>query len=138
MTANENLECREIARRKALWTLAHLAPGDGRANGILDVLDEIDLMESKDTTLPAPPASVEELRRSVPLKPHLIGINIVCESEIPQPWRERFLRASIGSTRVAEGPYATDWHSFLDHWVSEMQHLELHRAARRTTSSAKS
>lgn len=64
MTANENLECREIARRKALWTLAHLAPGDGRANGILDVIDEIDLMESKDTSLPKPPASVEELRRS--------------------------------------------------------------------------
>lgn len=131
MTANEDFVCREIARRKALWTLAHLIPGDTRANGILDILDEIDLQERQDTSLSAPEARVEELRGSVPIKAHPIGISIVCESAIPQPWREQFLRASIGSTRVAKGPYAADWHSFFDQWVSEMQHLALHRAARR-------
>lgn len=135
MASNEDLVCREISRRKALWTLAHLLPGDSRAGGILDVLDEIDLQESQDTSLPGPYANVEELRDSVPLKPHPIGIRIVSESDIPQPWRERFLRASIGSTRVAEGLYAADWHSFLDHWVREMQHLESHRAFLRSMDS---
>jgi hypothetical protein len=46
-------------------------------------------------------------------------------------WRERFIRACVGSTRVAEGLYAHDWQSFLDQWVAEMQHLEAHRIAHR-------
>lgn len=128
MASNVDLGYREISRRKALWALAHLLPGDSRAGGILEVLDEIDLQERQDNSLPIPSASIEELRDSVTLIPHPAGIRIVSESDIPQPWRERFLRASIGSTRVAEGPYAADFHSFLDHWVQEMQHLELHRA----------
>jgi hypothetical protein len=54
----------------------------------------------------------------------------VLELTIPQPWRERFQQASIGSTRVVEGPYATDWEKFLARWEAEMRHLEQHRAAR--------
>ncbi|MBC8784358.1 MULTISPECIES: hypothetical protein [Pseudomonas] len=128
MTVNVDLTSREIARRKALWTLAHLIPGDSRADGIIEVLDEIALQEHQDASLPPPHVNFEELRGSVTVEAHPIGVSIVRESSIPQPWRERFLRASIGSTRVTEGPYATDWHSFLEHWVSEMQHLESHRA----------
>ena len=127
----EDLQYRETARRKALWTLADLMPGDARAIGVLHVLDEIDLVESQDTSLPKPEATLSDLRESVPLEAHPIGLSIVRESAIPQPWRERFLRASIGSTRVAKGPYARDWHSFLDQWASEMQHLAKHRASRR-------
>lgn len=127
MTANVDLASREIARRKALWTLAHLIPGDSRAAGIVDVLDEIDLHERLDTSLPPPHVSIEELRDLVTVEAHPIGVSIVRESAIPQPWRERFMRANLGSTRVTGGPYATDWHSFLEHWVGEMQHLESHR-----------
>lgn len=115
MTANVDLASREIARRKALWTLAHLMPGDSRADGIIEVLDEIDLQEHQNASLPPPHVSIEELRDLVTVEAHPIGVSIVCETAIPQPWRERFMRASIGSTRVAQGPYANDWRSFLDH-----------------------
>ncbi|WP_033063447.1 hypothetical protein [Pseudomonas sp. GM48] len=76
MTADEDLVYREIARRKALWTLAHLISGDSRAAGIVDVLDEID------ASLPEPVASAEKLFVSVPLTVLAARISIVCESAI--------------------------------------------------------
>lgn len=36
---------------------------------------------------------------------------------------------SIGSTRLADAPYASAWEKFLDEWGSEMHHLQNHRAA---------
>lgn len=129
--AHDDLRTRETARRKALWTLAHLLPGNPTAAGVLTVLAGVDLQERKDTSLADSELSVEELRSSVPTVPHSIGLRIVREQSIPQPWRERFIRASVGSTRVAEGLYAHDWQSFLDQWVAEMQHLEAHRIAHR-------
>lgn len=57
------------------------------------------------------------------------GIDIILEQTIPQPWRERFHQASIGSTRLIDGPYARDLDKFLVGWEAEMRHLEAHRAA---------
>ena len=36
----DDLRSRESVRRKALWTLSHLMPGDPKAAVILDVLDD--------------------------------------------------------------------------------------------------
>lgn len=130
MTHDEELGNRETARRKALWALASILPGAPKALGVLDVLDDIDLRERHDMSSFAQPLSVEQLRVAIPTESHPIGCRIVREADIPQPWRERFLRASLGSTRVADGPYAHDWEKFLDRWEHEMVHLQNHRAAR--------
>jgi len=57
--------------------------------------------------------------------------SIVREASIPQPWRERFLQASVGSTRLVDGLYAHDWEKFLSEWQAEMKRVDVHRAARR-------
>jgi len=127
MISYEELRHRETERRKALWTLAHTLPGDVRALDaldVLDVLDDIERRERFETPSVEQPLSVEEVLRFVPTEPHPIGCRIVLESSIPQPWRERFLRASLGSTRVTEGPYAHDWEKFLVEWQDEMRHVE--------------
>ncbi|XRA79411.1 hypothetical protein RPN52_19540 [Pseudomonas putida] len=117
-------------RRRTLWTLAHLDPGDPRALCVLRVLDEIDQQEQawlgsgRITT-------VDEIAYQVTAEPHPIGISIVRDDAIPEPWRERFVCASLGSTRVAEGAYLHDWEKFLAKWKQEMAHLERHRAAAR-------
>lgn len=130
MTHDKELRYRESARRKALLALASLSPGDPKALDVLDVLDDIELSETNDTSMPASVHSVKELRNEIPTEPHPIGCRIVREESIPQPWRERFLRASLGSTRVAEGTYAHDWEKFLNEWEREMNLLQAHRAAR--------
>lgn len=130
MISDAELRHRETERRKALWTLADILPGDVRALDALDVLDDIEQRERFDIPSVEQPLGVEEVLRFVPTEPHPIGCSIVRESSIPQPWRERFLRASVGSTRVPEGPYAHDWDKFLVEWQNEMRHLEKHRAAR--------
>lgn len=44
----DDLRTRESVRRKALWTLSHLMPGDPKAAAILDVLDNIEDQERVD------------------------------------------------------------------------------------------
>lgn len=130
MTHDEELRHLEKVRRKALWALASLSPGDSQALDVLHVLKDV---ESRGAHLMSSPESVltaEQLRSVIPTERHQIGCRIVREESIPQPWRERFLQASIGSTRVPDGPYAADWDKFLSRWESEMRHLEAHRAAR--------
>jgi hypothetical protein len=130
MSHGEELRHRELSRRKALWELASISPGDPKALDILDVLDDIEQRDRHDTSMQAMALSVEQLRDSIPTEPHTIGCRIVREECIPQPWRERFLCASVGSTRVPEGPYAHDWDRFLDEWQDEMRLLATQRAAR--------
>lgn len=105
MATDGNLQQRETARRKALWTLAHPSPGIPSASGVIAVLDQLDLQEGNDSSLPKPLLSIEAVRTSVPTVLHREGLYIVLEISNPQPWRERFLRASVGSTRLEEGPY---------------------------------
>ena len=128
MTSDEELQRRETARRKAFWTLASIAPGDPSAISILESLDDIELKEKQDSSTMAQALTEDELLSSVPAEPHPIGICIVREASIPQPWRERFLQASIGSTRVSEGLFAHDWSKFLVEWKRDIRHLEMHRA----------
>lgn len=127
----DDLRTRESLRRKALWTLSHLMPGDPKAAAILDVLDEIEEQERITQNRHQPGLDIDAARKAVQIERHNSGISIVREASIPQPWRERFLQASIGSTRLVDGPYAHDWEKFLIHWQAEMQHLDAHISARR-------
>ena len=129
--ADDDLRTREAVRRKALWTLSHLMPGDPKAAAILDVLDDIDDQERVDLNRIHPSLDIDAVRKAVLIERHSSGISIVREAGIPQPWRERFLQASIGSTRLVDGLYAHDWEKFLTKWQAEMQHLDAHMSARR-------
>lgn len=129
MTCDELREL-ERTRRRALWTLASLAPGDPNASELLAILDDLENQERNGTLCSNKPLELNEVRDAVPVKHHHSGIDIVLEMTIPQPWRERFHQASIGSTRLVKGPYATDWEKFLAGWEKEMRHLQRHRAAR--------
>lgn len=120
---------RERTRRRVLWALATFHPGDLSASDLLSILDDLDDQERNDTPRSDQPLELVEVRNSVSVMRHSSGIDIILEQTIPQPWRERFVQASVGSTRLIDGFYACDWEKFLDGWQSEMQHLDAHRAA---------
>lgn len=130
MEGDNDIQNRETKRRRALWRLAGLQPGDDAARELVQVLDEIDQAEIDDAALVMRIFDVEEVRVQVPVEPHGSTLNIVRVEAIPQPWRARFMAASIGSTRVSEGFYAHDWHSFLIRWKAETRHVAEHRTAR--------
>lgn len=119
----------ETARRKAIWALASFRPGDPNAMSLLSILDNLDPQERSSTPSTYNPLELKSVRESVPVKHHQSGIDIILEFDIPQPWRERFRQASIGSTRLMEGPFAADWEKFLNEWEREMVHLQNHRIA---------
>ncbi|MBA1376668.1 hypothetical protein FHK92_02325 [Pseudomonas brassicacearum subsp. neoaurantiaca] len=125
---------RERTRRRVLWALACLRPGDPNASDLLAILDDLDDQERNNTPCSDKPLDLIEVRNSVSVRRHNSGIDIILERDIPQPWRERFLQASIGSTRIPDGPYATDWEKFLTEWEHEMQHLQNHRVAQAANS----
>ena len=127
---HDELRKLERTRRRALWEIARFLPGDPEAADALAILDDLDDQQRSGTPTMGESLELNEVRASVPVQHHNCGIDIVLEMTIPQPWRERFLQASIGSTRVVEGPYATDWDKFLARWEAEMRHLEQHRAVR--------
>ena len=132
MTHDELREL-EKARRKALWALASLHPDDPKASKPLTILDHLGVREQSSAPSIDTAIDLEEVRGFVHVLRHHSGIDIVLEYDIPQPWRERFLQASIGSTRIADGLYATDWDKFLSRWEDEMRHLDAHRVARRNS-----
>lgn len=115
MASNDDLHLRETARRKALWALADLAPGDPRATDALVILDGI---EGKEQRIPFP---------SVPSTERPDGTLVVRDMDIPQPWRERFHCASRGSTRFIDGAYYRDWEKFVCEWEKEMAYIHSHR-----------
>lgn len=125
-------QLRELERnkRKAFWALANLHPGDPNASELLIVLDNLDALERDIRPSTDKALESSEVRDVVSVKRHNSGIDIVLELDIPQSWRERFLQASVGSTRLIDGFYACDWDKFLIGWDVEMRHLEQHRAAR--------
>ena len=133
MTQDELREL-ESTRRKTLWALTSLHPGDPQACEHLAILDDLDNQERSSTTSTGKPVNINEIRDSVPVKRHCSGMDIVLELNIPEPWRERFLQASIGSTRLPGGPYARDWEKFLVEWEREMQHLQNHRVVQAANS----
>ena len=125
---------RERTRRRVLWALATFHPGDPNASDLLAILDDLADQERNDAPCDNRLLELTEVRNSVSVMRHNSGIDIILERTIPQPWRERFHQASIGSTRVPDGPYATDWDKFLTEWQREMQHVKNHRAAQAAIS----
>jgi len=108
MTRNDLREL-ESERRRALWALASVPPGDLKALIHLAVLDHQERQSASGTDKPL---ELDAIRDAVAIKRHHSGIDIVLEIDIPQPWRERFFQASIGSTRLTDGPYAKTGKSF--------------------------
>ncbi|NNA70981.1 hypothetical protein [Pseudomonas gessardii] len=119
----------EAKRRKALWMLENISPGDPKGFEALSILDDLDLQERKYSPNADKALELNKLRDCVTVQHHHSGIDVILEQSIPQPWRERFVQASLGSTRLLDRPYASDWDKFLACWETEMQHLEAHRAA---------
>ena len=124
-----SLKDREAARRKALWTLTQLKPSDPEAKPVLDVLDDIDRRDDLNTTLTTA-VEVGDLPSIVEVEARADGLQTIRETSIPEPWRERFNQASIGSTRLVDGPYLHDFQKFIAMWKREIEHLEAHRTAR--------
>ncbi|WP_210558290.1 MULTISPECIES: hypothetical protein [unclassified Pseudomonas] len=122
---------RERQRREALWDLERIWPGNEDAKPFLSVLAEIDRQDLEQPLGDAYEMTIDELRDAVP-ETKFEGSDgypfmIVLDHHIPQPWRSRFEAASMLSTRLQEGAYASDWRRFLRCWVNEMQHLAAHR-----------
>lgn len=94
MEGNNDIQNREPKRRRALWRLAGLQPGDDAVRGPVQVLEEIDQVEIDDAALVMRISDVEEVRVQVPVEPHASTLYIVRVEAIPQPWRSPFwLRA---------------------------------------------
>lgn len=109
--------------RRLLWALSALQPGDPKA---IVLLVELHAVEQD---LDGVGHSCRRLLDQVSTSAHPSGHKIIDEMTIPPPWRERFTHASVGSTRVAAGPYLHDLEKFVDEWEKEMRHLEAHRQA---------
>lgn len=115
----DNLRTRERARREALWNLENQMPG--RREEALRTLDLIAHFDQKAPIGEAAKLTTADLRKSVQIVPSS-GTTIVhvIQSEIPQPWRERFQHASVGSTKQSEDTaYVHDWLKFLELWDKE-------------------
>ena len=128
MASDDELHMREIARRKALWALADLGLGDPRAAETLRLLDDIDRQEQCSSHPSLRFTNADQVLSLVQVTQSPGGTLIVRDVDIPQPWRERFLCANRGSTRLNEGAFLVDWQKFISEWKAEMLHLEAHRA----------
>ncbi|HCF3951257.1 TPA: hypothetical protein NID70_000810 [Pseudomonas aeruginosa] len=125
MTIDHRLRSLEIARRRALWALADLQPGDARAEKVLTELNEVE--QGLQGVVSGDQLSAQELVDVVTTKLHN-GAQLIAEDSIPEPWLQRFQAASVGSTRLAEGPYLRDFEKFVAVWHQELEHLNAHRA----------
>lgn len=103
VTISNQVRRLEVAKRRALWALADLRPGDElTGQGMFNVIE----IQSNS------------------------GQRLVIEDSMPEPWRQRFSAASVGSTRLAAGPYLRDFQKFVMSWNDEMEHLKAHRESR--------
>ncbi|MFJ1338260.1 hypothetical protein ACIKP7_09000 [Pseudomonas caricapapayae] len=124
---NYQLRKLEVAKRRALWALAELKPGDPGAVKVLVELDEIDqalggLVTGRELSSQEPMAAITTQYNN--------GICLVVDDSIPEPWRQRFWAASVGSTRLAAGAYFLDFKEFVLAWHRELEHLKAHRSSR--------
>lgn len=127
MTIDHRLRGLEITRRRALWALADLQPGDARSEKVLAELDEVD--RGLQDIVSGDQLSAKELVDVVTTKFHN-AVQLVVEDSIPEPWLQRFRAASVGSTRLAEGPYLRDLEKFVAMWYQELEHVSAHRRKR--------
>ncbi|OAS08552.1 MULTISPECIES: hypothetical protein [Pseudomonas] len=112
--------------RRLLWALFAIQPGDPKA---IPLLQELDLVERD---LGAVAESCRHILSRVKTSTRISGREIVDVQSIPTPWRERFAQASIGSTRLAAGPYRSDLEKFVEEWEREVIHIRAHRHAMRS------
>ncbi|WP_371317671.1 hypothetical protein [Pseudomonas sp. D2002] len=80
---SDSLRERERARRRVLWALASLHPGDPNAFELLVILDGCDDQERKGTPFSDKPLELIEVRNSVSVMHHNSGIDIILEQAIP-------------------------------------------------------
>lgn len=80
MTIDHRLRSLEIARRRALWVLADLQPGDARAEKLLAELDEVE--QGLQDMVTGDQLSAQELLDVVTTKLHN-GVQLVVEDSIP-------------------------------------------------------
>lgn len=118
---------RERERREAIWQLAEMQPGDKSAPAILERLDDLERLDREHPLIECK-VGFEQLAE-LPREAHPIGCWIVRDSEMPEPWKSRFVLALGPAARVSEGFYLQDWIDFLDAWQREIEHLEQHRLA---------
>lgn len=109
--------------RRLLWALSAFQPGDPKAIAILEDLDAVE--RDLDDVAPC----CRHVLSLVNTSTHASGRKIVDELSITTPWRERFGEASVGSTRLATGPYLDDLKKFVEEWEFEIKHLKAHREA---------
>nr|WP_269805771.1 hypothetical protein [Pseudomonas putida] len=110
-----------------MWALADLQPGDARAEKVLTELNEVE--QGLQGVVSGDQLSAQELVDVVTTKLHN-GVQLIAEDSIPEPWLQRFQAASVGSTRLAEGPYLRDFEKFVAVWHQELEHLNAHRSKR--------
>jgi len=127
VTIDHRLRSLEIARRRALWALADLQPGDARAETELAELEEVD--QALLGVVGGDQLSAQDVVDVITTKLHN-GVQLVVEDSIPEPWLQRFQAASVGSTRLAEGPYLRDFVKFVAVWHQELEYLNAHQAHR--------
>jgi hypothetical protein len=124
VTIDHRLRSLEIARRRALWALADLQPGDARAEAVLAELEKVD--QALQGVVGGDQLSAQEVIDVITTKLHN-GVQLVVEDSIPEPWLQRYQAASVGSTRLAEGPYLRDFEKFVEVWHQELEHLKAHQ-----------
>lgn len=107
--------------------LADLKPGDPGAVKVLVELDEVDQTLVDLTT--GCELSSQELMVAITTQYHN-GIRLAVDDSMPEPWRQRFWAASVGSTRLAAGAYFLDFENFVLTWQRELEHLKAHRSSR--------
>ncbi|MBK5417759.1 hypothetical protein [Pseudomonas sp. TH31] len=123
------LRDREHERRDSIWRLELIKPGSKSAEPYLKSLSEIRNADEIDPIGEASGLSVDEVFELVPITSVPGSIDYVGYDDIPEPWSERFIQASAGSTATIRGGYAGDWKKFIRLWSVEMEMLKRHQEA---------
>lgn len=123
------LYAREHQRRDSIWRLELIKPGSESAEPYLRSLSEIRSADEIDPIGEASGLRVGEVFESVPITSVPGSIDYVSYDDIPEPWCERFIQASAGSTATIRGGYAGDWMKFIRLWSVEMEMIKRHQEA---------
>ena len=123
------LHDRERNRRDAIWRLELIEPGSKAAEPFLELLSAIRDADETDPIGEACAFGIDEVVALVPITSVSGSIDYVGYDDIPEPWCERFLQASAGSTATIRGGYASDWEKFVRLWTAEMEMIKKHQEA---------
>ena len=129
MVAWRRLHDRERERRDTIWRLELIEQGSKSAEPFLELLSAISDADATDPIGEAHALSIDEVFEMVPITTVPGSIDYVDYDDISEPWCERFLQASAGSTATIRGGYATDWGKFVRLWKVEMEMIRKHQEA---------